>query len=108
VGLAARFYRKALDRYPRNVGIWVQYGHALKESGELRDPEKLAQAETAYRRTLSLNAGAADRYLQLGHVLKIQGKTDVAQACYVHALALDPRCPIRSMNWAHSAGRGRR
>ena len=58
--LAAQLYRKALDRYPRNFGIWVQYGHALKESGELRDPDKLAQAEVAYRRALSLDPGAAD------------------------------------------------
>src|SRR6516164_7042791 len=34
--LAAGLYRKALDRDPRNSGIWVQYGHSLKESGELR------------------------------------------------------------------------
>jgi tetratricopeptide (TPR) repeat protein len=60
---AARLYRKALDRNPRNPAIWVQYGHALKESGELRDPDKLAQAEVAYRRALSLEPGAADSYL---------------------------------------------
>ena len=51
--LAAGLYRKALDRYPRNSGVWVQYGHALKELGELRDPDKLAQAESAYRKALS-------------------------------------------------------
>jgi hypothetical protein len=45
---ASQFYRKALDRNPRNTPIWVQYGHALMESGELRDPDKLAQAENAY------------------------------------------------------------
>src|SRR6266403_666935 len=63
---AAQLYRKALDRNPGNPGIWVQYGHALKESGELRDPENLARAETAYRTALSLDPGAADTYLQLG------------------------------------------
>jgi len=43
----------------------VQYAHALKESGELKDPEKLAQAEAAYRRSLSLDPGIADTCLQL-------------------------------------------
>src|SRR5215813_5647820 len=88
--LAARLYRKALDRYPRNSGIWVQYGHALKEAGELRDPDKLGRAETAYRRALSLDRGAADTYLQLGHVLKLQGRIEEARAAYLRAFALDP------------------
>jgi glycosyltransferase involved in cell wall biosynthesis len=88
-GHAVRFYRKALVRGPRNPSIWVQYGHALKESGELRDPDKLAQAEIAYRQALSLDPGVADSHLQLGHVLKLQGKIEEAQAAYLRALALD-------------------
>jgi tetratricopeptide (TPR) repeat protein len=86
--LAARLYRKALDRNPENPAIWVQYGHALKESGELQDPDKLAQAEIAYRRSLSLDPGVADSYLQLGHVLKIQGRAEEAKAAYLQAIAL--------------------
>jgi GT2 family glycosyltransferase len=91
--LAAQFYRKALDRDPRNAPIWVQYGHALKESGELRVPDKLVQAELAYRRALSLDPGMADTYLQLGHVLKLQGETEEAQAAYLRAFALDRSMP---------------
>jgi Tfp pilus assembly protein PilF len=85
---AAQFYRKALDRNPRNPPIWVQYGHALKESGELRDPDKLAQAEAAYRRAISLDPGVADFYVQLGHVLKLQGKREDALSTYLQAIAL--------------------
>ena len=88
--LAAQLYRKALDRDPRNSPIWVQYGHSLKESGELRDSEKLAQAELAYRMALSLDPGDADTHLQLGHALKLQGKTDAAKAAYLRAFALSP------------------
>jgi GT2 family glycosyltransferase len=88
--LAAHLYRKALERNPGNPAIWVQYGHALKESGELRDPNKLAQAEAAYRRALSLDAGAADSHMQLAHVLKLQGRTSEAEASYLCAFALDP------------------
>src|SRR5262245_7792103 len=91
--LAARLYRKALDRHPRNPPIWVQYGHALKEAGSLHDPDKLAQAEIAYRRALSLDLSAADAHLQLGHVLKLQGKTEEAAAAYLRAFALDPSVP---------------
>src|SRR6516164_11463620 len=87
---AAQLYRKALDRDPSNPPIWVQYGHALKESGELRDPEKLAQAELAYRRALSLDPVMADTYLQLGHVLKLQGKIEDAQAAYLRASVVTP------------------
>jgi len=88
--LAARFYRQVLDRNPGNPPIWVQYGHALKESGELRDPAKLAQAEFAYRNALSLDPRVADSYLQLGHVLKLQGKTEEARSAYLRAFALEP------------------
>ena len=88
--LAAQLYRKALHRNPHNPPIWVQYGHALKESGERRDPGKLAQAEIAYRRALSLDRGAADTYLQLGHVLKLQCRIEEARAVYLRALVLDP------------------
>jgi glycosyltransferase involved in cell wall biosynthesis/SAM-dependent methyltransferase len=90
---AAELYKKALDRNPDSPPIWVQYGHALKESGELRDPAKLEQAELAYRMALSLDPGIADTYLQLGHILKLQGKTEEAEASYLRAFALDPSMP---------------
>jgi glycosyltransferase involved in cell wall biosynthesis/Tfp pilus assembly protein PilF len=95
--LAAQRYRRALDRNPGDVGIWVQYGHALKESGELRDPDKLAKAEVAYRRALSLDPGAADTHLQLGHVLKLQGRTEKARSAYLRAFVLDPSLDSASL-----------
>src|SRR5215472_4742093 len=98
--LAVQLYQKALGQNPRNPAIWVQYGHALKEAGGLRDAEKLVQAEAAYRTALSLDPGAADTYLQLGHVLKLQNKTEEAQGAYLRALALDPSLPetLRELN----------
>ena len=103
--LAAHLYRKALDRDPQNQPIWVQYGHALKEWGELRDPDKLARAEFAYRKALSLDWGVADSYLQLGHVLKLEGRKDEAVAAYLRAFALDPSLAhamdeLRSLEWS--------
>ena len=44
---AADLYRKVLERNPGNPPIWVQYGHALKESG------RQAAAEMAYRTALN-------------------------------------------------------
>jgi glycosyltransferase involved in cell wall biosynthesis len=83
-GSAARYYREALDLKPDNAGIWVQYGHALKESG------KLAEAENAYRQSLEWGADVADTHLQLGHALKLQGRKIEASLAYLRALALDP------------------
>jgi tetratricopeptide (TPR) repeat protein len=82
--MAAQHYRKALDQKPDNPPIWVQYGHALKESGSL------AEAENAYRKSLEFDAEVADTHLQLGHVLKIQGRRIEASAAYLRALVLDP------------------
>jgi glycosyltransferase involved in cell wall biosynthesis/SAM-dependent methyltransferase/uncharacterized protein YbaR (Trm112 family) len=82
--LAARHYGRALALNPRNPPIWVQYGHVLKESGNLQ------QAEAAYRRAIALDPGAADSYLQLGQFLKAQGKGEEAEAAYLRALALGP------------------
>jgi GT2 family glycosyltransferase/tetratricopeptide (TPR) repeat protein len=88
--LASQLYEQALSRKPHNPPIWIQYGHALKESGGLRDPDKLARAEVAYRRAIASEPTVADSHLQLGHALVLQNKVDEAKAAYRHALALDP------------------
>jgi glycosyltransferase involved in cell wall biosynthesis len=95
---AAQNYRKALDQKPDNPPIWVQYGHALKESGDL------GEAENAYRKSLQLDSDVADTHLQLGHALKIQGRKIEASAAYLRALALDPALDhasfeLRNLGW---------
>jgi ADP-heptose:LPS heptosyltransferase/GT2 family glycosyltransferase/tetratricopeptide (TPR) repeat protein/SAM-dependent methyltransferase len=84
--LAAGLYRDALRRNPDNPPIWVQYGHALKESGQL------LPAEAAYRRALEGAPGASETHVQLGHVLKLQNRREEARAAYLHALVLAPDC----------------
>ncbi len=81
---AALLYRRALRLLPRAPALWVQYGHALKHTGNL------AQAENAYRQALRYGPPAADTYLQLGHALKLQGRLDDARAAYRRSLMLDP------------------
>jgi glycosyltransferase involved in cell wall biosynthesis len=85
--IAARFYRRALDRNPANPPIWIQYGHAVKEAGQ-RD------AELAYRQALAYDPTVAEYHVQLGHALKLRGRTKAAEAAYLRAFALDPRLPL--------------
>src|SRR5579875_2423646 len=81
--LAARHYREALARNPGQPAIWVQYGHALKEAGNLQE------AEEAYKKSIALADRVADTHLQLGHLLKMRGRRDEAAAAYLRALAVD-------------------
>ena len=83
--LAARHYRQALSEEPELPAIWVQYGHMLKESGDV------AAAEAAYRESLRLDPENADTYLQLGHALNLQRRVEAAEAAYLSAVALDRR-----------------
>lgn len=78
------WYGEALRLDPSLSHIWVQYGHATKECGDLED------AETAYRRALTLSPNIADTYLQLGHVLKLRGKGVDAEKAYAKAARLAP------------------
>ncbi|HEY4472805.1 MAG TPA: tetratricopeptide repeat protein, partial [Stellaceae bacterium] len=99
--IAADLYRRALDRNPDRPDIWVQYGHALKESG---NP---VEAERAYRAAIARDPGAADPHLQLGHVLKLQGKQEEAEAAYLRAFALDPGLPhpvagLHGLGWSET------
>jgi tetratricopeptide (TPR) repeat protein len=82
--LAAHHYREALEKNPDQPAIWVQYGHALKESGNPQEAEK------AYKKSIELDDRIADTHLQLGHLLKIQGRKDDAAAAYLRSLSVDP------------------
>jgi tetratricopeptide (TPR) repeat protein len=97
--IAADFYRKTLDRDPGNASIWVQYGHALKQSGDF------AGAESAYRAAILRDPSAADPYLHLGHVLKLGGEEGQARAAYLGAVVRDPQRPqafdeLRGLGWS--------
>jgi tetratricopeptide (TPR) repeat protein len=96
--LAVRHYRSVLADMPNAPEMWVQYGHALKESGNV------SEAEAAYRKSINLDPDSADAYLQLGHALKIQGRTDEAVGAYFRSLALDslprhPRDELIALGW---------
>ena len=81
---AKRAYRDYLRLAPEDVAIWVQYGHALKESGDLRG------AEEAYLTGIARAPDDADLQLQLGHVLKLLGRVAPAIEAYQRSFALCP------------------
>lgn len=81
---AALAYRTLLTRYPDRVDMWIQYGHALKESGYLVD------AELAYRQAIHRAPTQPEGYIQLGHALKLQNRREEAAKAYSQALKLAP------------------
>jgi len=83
---AREAYSEALTLDPTLQPIWVQLGHAAKESGDLYT------AETAYRKAIELKADDADAHLQLGHLLKLRGLFAAALDSYSSALRLQPEC----------------
>lgn len=80
---AARHYRGSLALNPDRTDLWVQLGHALKESGDL------AGAADAYRCAIEREPENADTHLQLGHLFKLEKRWSDAAAAYVAALKLD-------------------
>lgn len=95
---AAQFYRTALNIDPRLAHIWVQLGHALKETQQYR------QAEEAYNKAAGLE-DAADTHLQLGHLYKVMGRHRQAETHYLRALEQQPnlsdaRNELSRMGWS--------
>lgn len=80
----ARIYSVLVRKRPLQSNIWVQYGHALKESGDY------SAAEKAYRQALDIAPRVADTHLQLGHLLKLMGCHDDAARSYLRSTELDP------------------
>ena len=71
-GEAARFYQQHVADHPDDADIWIQLGHAQKESGELD------AALHSYEHAERLRPDDADLLLSFGHLHKVRG--DVAEA----------------------------
>ena len=69
-------YKAHLARKPGDFEIWVQLGHALKESG------RLSAALVAYGEALGLNENDADLLLNMGHLHKVMGLPEDAISYY--------------------------
>jgi tetratricopeptide (TPR) repeat protein len=81
---AANLYAEVLVREPALWPIWVQLGHARKESGDM------PAAEAAYLVALRLAPDSSDTFLQLGHLLKITDRAVPAALAYLQSLDMDP------------------
>ena len=79
---AAGHYRAFLDLLPDHGGVWVQYGHMLRDSG------RFAEADRAYSTAIQLDAGDADAHFQLGHLLCLQNRKEEAFASFRRSLAI--------------------
>ncbi len=81
---AAIAYAAYLRVAPQDWPIWVQYGHCMKESGDVK------AALLLYREAERLEPGDADLHVQIGHALKLLGRVEDAYQSYARALTLDP------------------
>ena len=84
-GAAAEAYATFLSYQSAKPGPWKQFGHAIKEMGDL------GGAEHAYYRALALDASDVDTAIHLGHVLKNQDLRDQAAEVFAAALQMDPQ-----------------
>lgn len=81
---AVSLFSEYLSYHPRRAAPWKQFGHALKEEGQLE------LAEGAYFKSLSIDASDTDTALHLGHLLKRVGKTALAGEIFTAALSMQP------------------
>lgn len=76
------YRRQICAMEPAKPGVWIQYGHALKEAGFH------ARAAEAYAKARELDGNSAEAALQLGHLAKIRGDFDTAAREFEAAAAL--------------------
>lgn len=79
---AAELYRLHLEVEPKDVPIWVQLGHALKEQGQV------SEALHAYRQAAELGTEDGDAQLQFGRALVLAGRRGEATESLANALRL--------------------
>lgn len=77
-------YADALSKAPHLAHIWVQLGHARKESGAIE------AARADYARAASLAPGDPDPRIHLGLSSKLLGQLDIAHEHYLAALERRP------------------
>lgn len=81
---AAAAYRDYLELVPSDFGIWVQYGHALKED------RRLAEADHAYGRAMALKPHDPDLLMNYGHLKKMRDNLKEAARLYGLSAKKDP------------------
>lgn len=81
--LAGDFYRRHVQAKPEDFDIWVQLGHAMKETGRYQE------AEAAYVAAGRLRPRDADLWLMRGHLARLRGDEASAARCYGMSAEID-------------------
>lgn len=82
-GQAVDLYRNYLKHSAGNFSIWVQLGHAFKESG------RRVEALAAYSSALALKPNDADLLLNIAHLQKLMGHRQKAIDFYRQSMDID-------------------
>ena len=77
-------YRHLLDSSDGSPAVWLQYGHACKESGDV------GGAVEAYRRCALLAPHYSESHRHLAHLYKGQGQSNEAINAFLRAFAAEP------------------
>ncbi len=83
---AVAWYRQAIEAVPDEASGHIYLGGVLAKAGRLHE------AEAAHRAATRCTRGCRDEaYLNLGLVLRAQGRLEAAAQCFEQALELDPK-----------------
>lgn len=86
---AMQWHRKSARLQPDNASSWIYCGHIAFSQGRLR------QGEAFNRRALKCKEGPFDEaWFNLGGALLAQDRLEEARACYLKAIAIDPKYGI--------------
>ncbi len=85
---AAAHYQRAVAAYPARRPIWVQLGHALKESGQIE------AALSAYQKAVALPGNDGDAPLHYGMLLRRTGRFHDAKMALLQSVREAPQLLI--------------
>ncbi|HEY0767028.1 MAG TPA: tetratricopeptide repeat protein, partial [Steroidobacteraceae bacterium] len=82
-GLSIEVYEAVLKEFPRQPKIWMSYGHSLRTAG------RRAEAETAYRRAISMEPTLGEAYWSLANLKTLRFTEADVQALRTALARLD-------------------
>jgi tetratricopeptide (TPR) repeat protein len=82
-GQSIEVYEAVLKEFPRQPTIWMSYGHSLRTAG------RRADAETAYRRAISMEATLGEAYWSLANLKTFRFTETEVQALRAALARLD-------------------
>ena len=81
---AASYYSSYLSVDPHDFDIWVQLGHAYKETGTF------SKARAAYEEAIKLKPNDFDLFLNMGHLMKLAERPYGRDCCLHKILRIKP------------------